>query len=123
MRFILPMAAFALIALPALAQPAPQKAAPPAAAPSPASSKASAAPVQHHRMTMNERFAKANTTHDGHLTLAQAKAGYPTVARHFTEIDTAKKGYVTEDQIHAWEKAERDRHHVGQQTAAAPTKG
>lgn len=118
MRFVLPLAAFALIALPALAQTSS-----PTTAPSTAAAKAPAAPAPHHRLTADERFSKANTTHDGHLTLAQAKIGYPTVARHFTEIDTAKKGYVTEDQIRAWEKAERDRHHLGQQAATPPIKG
>jgi hypothetical protein len=72
---------------------------------------------------MEERFSQANTTHDGHLTMAQAKAGYSIVARHFAAIDVAKKGYVTEDDIHAWEKAERDRHHEAQQKTATPTKG
>jgi hypothetical protein len=118
MRLLLPLAAFALIALPALAQTSS-----PTTAPAAAAVKAPAAPAPHHRLTMNERFAKANSTHDGRLTLAQAKTGYPTVARHFTEIDTAKKGYVTEPQIQAWEKAERELHHERQQAAAAPTKG
>ncbi len=49
------------------------------------------------------KFYAANTTHDGHLTLAQAKAGGLTeVADHFSQIDTAKRGYVTYYDIAAW---------------------
>jgi hypothetical protein len=118
MRFVRPLAAFALIALLTLGQTSS-----PATAPPTATAKASAAPVQHHRMAAGERFAKANTTHDGHLTLAPAKTGYPTKAQHFSEVDTAKKGYVTADRIRAWAKAEREQRHVGQQAAAPPIKG
>jgi hypothetical protein len=64
-------------------------------------------PAPHHRMTSQQRFEQANTAHDGHLTLEQAKAGYPSIARHFTEIDSANKGYVTEDDIRAWRKQRR----------------
>ena len=48
---------------------------------------------------LQERFAAANTTHDGKLTLAQAQTGMPRVAQHFNEIDTQKQGYVTLAQI------------------------
>lgn len=121
MRLVLPVAVVALMALPAFAQTASPNAAP-STTPT-ANAKASDKPAPHHRLTMDERFAKANTTHDGHLTLAQAKAGYPTVAKHFAEIDAAKKGYVTKDQIRTWEKTEREAHHSGQQAAATPNKG
>jgi len=117
MRLVFAAAALALFAAPSYAQTAPP------AAVTPTASSPAAAPAPHHRATMDERFANANTTHDGHLTLAQAKAGYSTVARHFTEIDTAKNGYVTEDNIRAWEKAARERRHEAQQPAATPTKG
>ena len=102
MRLFLPLAAFALFAAPALAQtvsPAPLAV--------PTTKTSASAPAEHSRLTMDQRFAKANTTHDGHLTLAQAKTGYPSVARHFTEIDTGNQGYVTEDQIRAWQKTHR----------------
>jgi hypothetical protein len=59
-------------------------------------------PANHTRMTWEERFARANAAHDGHLTLDEAKAGYKTVAKHFQEIDTDGKGYVTENDIRAW---------------------
>jgi hypothetical protein len=55
--------------------------------------------------TMHDRFAAANTTHDGHLTLDQAKAGYKSVAKKFDAIDKDHKGYVTEADIHAYYSA------------------
>jgi hypothetical protein len=116
MRLLLPVAAFAMIAVPALAQSVASNTQ--GAAPAPATAR-----VHHHRMTMNERFTAANTTHDGHLTLDQAKTGYRTVARHFAAIDTGHKGYVTEDDIRAWEKAQRARHHVMRQQSSAQSKG
>ena len=49
------------------------------------------------------KFYAANTTHDGHLTLAQAKAaGLKPVADNFTEIDIKKQGFVTPYDIEAW---------------------
>ena len=59
------------------------------------------------RLSWEQRFAQANTTGDGRLTLEQAKAGYVTVARHFKEIDLDAKGWVTTDDIRAWHKARR----------------
>ena len=58
------------------------------------------------------RFEAANVTHDGHLTLEQAKAGMPAIARHFDEIDTKKAGYLTLDQVRTyavdWRRAHPD---------------
>lgn len=48
---------------------------------------------------LQTRFAAANTTHDGKLTLAQAQTGMPRVAQYFDQIDTQKQGYVTLTQI------------------------
>ncbi len=49
------------------------------------------------------KFYAANTTHNGHLTLAQAKAAnFRPVVDHFSQIDTAKHGYVTFYDIQAW---------------------
>jgi hypothetical protein len=71
------------------------------------------------RMTMHERFEHANTTHDGHLTEAQAKLGMIAVARHFEAIDKGRKGYVTEADIQAYDKRLRaDRRCVREATAA-----
>jgi hypothetical protein len=73
--------------------------APPAASTEPAHS--------HTRMTLKERFAQANTTNDGHLTMEQAKAGLPRVAKNFTVIDKDNKGYVTLTDIQDYYKAQR----------------
>jgi FlaG/FlaF family flagellin (archaellin) len=116
MRLVLPLAALVLLAAPAYAQTTP-----PVPAASPATPPA-ATRVPHHRTTMDQRFTKANTSNDGHLTLVQAKVGYPTVARHFTDIDATKKGYITEGDIRAWEKAKRDQRHAAQPTTVTPNK-
>jgi Ca2+-binding EF-hand superfamily protein len=47
------------------------------------------------------RFDKADTNKDGKLTLAEAKAGMPAVARTFTALDAKKVGYLTRDQVAA----------------------
>ena len=60
----------------------------------------------HHRMDPGAflmKFYAANTTHDGHLTLAQAKtAGMTPIVDHFSDIDVKKRGYVTFYDIAAW---------------------
>ena len=71
---------------------------------------ASSTAKSHAGPTMEQRFTSANTAHDGHLTLDQAKAGYPTIARHFDAIDRDKKGYVTRDDIRAYYKTQRTLH-------------
>jgi hypothetical protein len=48
---------------------------------------------------IDEHFAAADTNHDGQLTLSEAKQGMPRLAANFDKIDTAKKGYVTVEQI------------------------
>jgi hypothetical protein len=70
-----------------------------------------AAQPPHNHQTMAQRFEQANTTHDGHLPLEQAKVGYKSVARHFSEIDRDKKGYITQDDIRAYYKQQRALHH------------
>ncbi len=56
-------------------------------------------------------FYDANTTHDGHLTLAQAKAaGMKPVVDHFSEIDVAHRGYVTFNDIEAWRLDDMAKH-------------
>jgi hypothetical protein len=54
---------------------------------------------------------------------AQAKAGYTTVAKHFTKIDATNKGYITEDDIRAWEQAAREKCHEAKQAATTPPMG
>ena len=47
------------------------------------------------------RFKAADKNGDGKLTLEEAKAGMPRVAKAFDRIDTDKKGYITLDQLKA----------------------
>ncbi len=60
----------------------------------------------HWRQAMrrfHKKFAAANTTHDGHLTLAQAqKGGLKMIAADFAAIDTQHRGYVTFNDVIAW---------------------
>ena len=95
MRYPLLGALFVLpcLTLPALAESAPHK-------PRPA----------HARTTLQQHFAQANTAHDGHLTLAEARAGYPSLSTHFAEIDQGGKGFITIDEIKAWHKQLRAQH-------------
>jgi len=82
----------------------------PAAAPSAAPAAPATAPVRvrRGRQTMQQRYEAANTTHDGKLTLEQARAGRMTrVVRNFDAIDSGRKGYVTLAEIHAFNKAKR----------------
>jgi hypothetical protein len=58
--------------------------------------------THHGRQTSEEHFAQANLAHDGHLTLEEAKSGYPSLVKHFDDIDVDHKGYVTEGDIRAW---------------------
>ena len=97
MRLFLLLSLFALIAVRAEAQTAEP-----------------AAPAHRTRMTFDQRFGAANTTHDGHLTLEQAKAGnLKYVVRHFDAIDKDHHGYVTLDEAHAYYKSMRAaRHHA-----------
>ncbi|GAN79379.1 hypothetical protein SAMN02746095_00375 [Acidocella aminolytica 101 = DSM 11237] len=69
---------------------------------------------RHHWMSPEQilmAFYAANTSHDGHLTLAQAKAAnFKPVVEHFSEIDANKKGYVTFYDIQAWRLDEFAKH-------------
>ena len=48
-----------------------------------------------------ERFAAADTNHDGKLTLAEAEAAMPRVAANFSKIDADGSGTVTLAEIEA----------------------
>ena len=73
---------------------------PPAGEAAPAPAEGRRAHAHHARRPLAERFAEANTTHDGHLTLAQAQdAHMNAVARDFGLIDKQKRGYITLDEI------------------------
>ena len=65
-----------------------------------------------HHQTVAQRFAEANTSHDGHLTLAQAQAGFPAMAYLFDRIDRDRKGYITMADIHAYYEAKRAARHA-----------
>jgi len=91
MRRLLPLLALLSLPLPALAQTASTQTA-------------------HHHVTWEQHFQQANVTHDGHLTIEQARSGYPELARHFAAIDQDHKGYVTEDDIRAYNKAQHALH-------------
>lgn len=103
MRLSLALAVLALLAVHAQAQTTPP------------------AKPEHHRITWEQRFTQANTTHDGHLTLHQAKAGDATVARNFAAIDKDNKGYVTEDDVRAYYKAQHAAHHQSTTGKAQPS--
>jgi len=50
---------------------------------------------------IDSKFKAADKNNDGKLTLEEAKAGMPRVARGFSKIDAQNKGYVTADEIKA----------------------
>jgi Ca2+-binding EF-hand superfamily protein len=64
---------------------------------------------EQREQRMAERFNAADTNHDGKLSLEEAKAGLPMVARNFDQIDTEHTGGVTLEQLRAYAKA-----HMGQ---------
>lgn len=53
---------------------------------------------------VEQRFAQADTNHDGKLTLNEAEAGMSLIVPFFNQIDVGHKGYVTLDQIKAFAK-------------------
>lgn len=76
----------------------------------PPAASAPAVPGTHRLQT---RFDAANTSHDGHLTLAQAQSGgMRMVARHFDAIDLGHKGYVTLDDVRQFTRARRAGRHA-----------
>ncbi|MGI3779122.1 MAG: hypothetical protein ACRYGC_17670 [Janthinobacterium lividum] len=71
------------------------------------------------RKTAQQRFEDANTSHDGHLTEAQAQAAHMRgVATHFAEIDSHHRGYITFDEIHSWRAERRAEHKAAREKAA-----
>lgn len=106
--------------------PAPAMAAPSVAAPSatsgttaPSTMMAPKARKHAKRMSLQQHFEAANTTHDGHLTKEQATAAKWTyVNKHFDAMDTSHKGFVTVSDIHAFSSTARAAR--AQQKAATP---
>jgi hypothetical protein len=125
MRRLIPLATAAtLFAFPVLAQNAPST----TTTQAPATSAPATAPAQkapsHHRMTLQQRFDAANTTHDGKLTKDQAAAAnWSYVTRNFAAIDKDKKGYVTVQDIHAFAKARHIAHRKAMPAATQSGKG
>ncbi len=116
----------ALTVLPALALA--QSDAPPPGADQPMPPPPGGWAGHHHGMEHDDmgdlldKFYAANTTHDGHLTLAQAKAaGLRPVAEHFAEIDVKQRGYVTFYDIEAWHMDDMAKH-LEQRAAALRAK-
>jgi Ca2+-binding EF-hand superfamily protein len=62
---------------------------------------------EQRQQRMVERFNAADTNHDGKLSLEEAKAGLPMVARNFDQIDSAHTGSVTLEQMREYAKAHR----------------
>nr|WP_294516120.1 hypothetical protein [uncultured Rhodopila sp.] len=87
-----------ILLLPALLSPA----LPMAARADEPSAQDAVAASRHVHMNWQQRFAKANTAADGHLTMEEAKGGFPLVARHFSDIDIDGKGYVTVKDLKTW---------------------
>ncbi len=89
-----------------------------AAATQPATPGASTAARKSGRQTLDARFAAANATHDGHLTLEQAQAAnWNYVAKNFTAMDKSSRGYVTVADVRGYSKARRA---ARKHTPAAP---
>jgi hypothetical protein len=84
------------IGSPTVATPGSEQVAPPAGTASP-----------RRGRSLQDRFDAANVTHDGHLTMEQARSKMPSVARDFSAMDTDNKGYVTIEQIRDHAKAVR----------------
>lgn len=79
----------ALLLVPAIAAAAPQV-------------DANSPQAQRMLKMLDQKFADADTDHDGKLTRAEADAGMPRVAAHFSDIDSSGQGYVTLDQVKAY---------------------
>jgi hypothetical protein len=76
--------------------------------------------AEHHgRRSAAEHFTDANTSHDGRLTLDQAKAGYKSVAKSFAQIDAGHHGYITMDDIKAWKSAKKAAKHAQEDTTGS----
>ncbi len=130
MRLFPLLAGFMLISATALAQPGPGGPGPDPSMQPPADQGPPPPPDQgppppdqqrpppHQHGDFRQKFEAANVTRDGRLTQEQAQqAGMHAIARHFQEIDVDRKGYVTMQDVHAWQRARRQ---ARQQQSAPP---
>jgi len=90
-------------------------------APKPAKPK----PATTQAQRFQKRFDAANTSHDGHLTLEQAKAAkWTAVVRRFSKIDVDQKGYVTAPELRAdylTQRAAKAKQNASPTSQPAPT--
>lgn len=62
---------------------------------------AQAAPPVQRTQQMHQRFVAADKDGNGQLTRAEARTGMPRIYSAFDQIDTQRKGFVTEAEITA----------------------
>jgi hypothetical protein len=73
-------------------------------------------PQQQQQLTFPDRFAAANATNDGCLTLQQARRGLPGVAKEFPQIDVERRGCVTLAEVRDFRRSQL----AGQQQEPPP---
>ncbi len=67
---------------------------------------------EHHddrNQGFGARFQTLDTNHDGSISLSEAQASAPEIAKHFNEIDTDHNGQISQDELHAFFKAQHDK--------------
>jgi hypothetical protein len=77
----------------------------PARSDEPASSAPPGSSSDQRLQRLMARFHRADLNGDGQLTRDEAQKGMPRVYRHFSEIDSQHRGYVTLDQIASYLEA------------------
>ena len=107
MRLLASALTLALLALPAMAQTAPSS----PTTPAPVAAAPTTAPKPTPKLVRppsNDRFDTANASHDGKLTLDQAKKGKMRgVVKYYSAIDTDKKGYITKADVDVFRKTDK----------------
>jgi hypothetical protein len=112
MRVLPILSVMLLVAGAAVAQPGPDQAPPDAGQMAPQGGQM-AGPNAH--AGFRAKFAAANTTNDGHLTLEQAQAAHMgAIVKNFAQIDAGQKGYVTLQDVKAWHDARMQARAAGQ---------
>ena len=65
--------------------------------------------MKEAKAEFDKRFTEADADHDGKLSREEAKK-MPRIAEHFDEIDSAKTGFITKDQVMAFTKKQMAAH-------------